>query len=105
MSTNNSPPGVYVLQKSGDLELVHGYTDEDYQLSDISGMFALGTLDAGGEGSQPMLKLTRRELRSLKVQADAESFDHPEGFIEMCLEIYRYADSTDDEVMDFISIE
>lgn len=104
MSMGTDLPGVYLLRQSGDPVLVHAYTDDDYELSDIAELFALGTLDAGVEPG-PVLTLTRRELRSVKVQADAESFDHPEGFIEMCLEIYRCGESTEGEALRFVSLE
>jgi len=43
-------------------------------------------------------------LRRLKVHADAESFDHPEGFIEMCLDIYRFGDETAGDPLRFVSL-
>ena len=79
---------------------VHVYAGEelgeDYALADIVEAFALGTLDADGA-----LALTRRELRDLANFANAYSFDHPEGFIEMCLDITRAAATLPGELLVF----
>ena len=41
--------------------------------------------------------LTRRELGTLKTMADSYSFDYESEFIEMCLEIVRFAHARDGE--------
>jgi len=43
-----------------------------------------------GEG-KTQLVLDAREIHLLKTMADAYSFDYEDGFIEMCLEIHRFA--------------
>ena len=81
-------PSVTVLKPDGTALTVHVYAGEelgeDYSLTDIVDAFALGT--PAGDGA---LAFTRKELRDLANFANAYSFDHPEGFIEMCLEIAR----------------
>jgi hypothetical protein len=73
----------------GQILTVHVYAGEelgeDYSFADIVEAFALGTAIDGG------IEFTRKELRDLLNFANAYSFDHPEGFIEMCLEIARMA--------------
>ena len=70
---------------------VHEYAGEelgeDYALSDIVDNFALGRMD--GEA----LVIDRRQLRELETLAHGFSFDYPEGFVEMCLDIVRAAAS------------
>jgi hypothetical protein len=65
------------------------YTDEDYGLEDIHMLFGLGRLESTDE--VVALTLNGREIRALKAMADAQSFDHPEDFITMCLEMHRFA--------------
>lgn len=75
--------GVYRREDAGRLTAVHRYEDDDYELADVARLLDLGTVqDDGGE-----LRLARRELRLLRVTADAQSFDHPEAFIRMCVAI------------------
>ena len=81
--------GVYGSDGSGVERLVHEYTDEDYDLEDIHGCFGLGRLQTV-DGHRALL-LDDKEIRRLKVMADAQSFDHPEDFIMLCLDIFRFA--------------
>lgn len=97
--------GVYHLNADGQTTLVHAYTDDDYELSDIVELFALGEMTRAAANPDPVLSIGHADLRRLKVQADAESFDHPEGFIEMCLDIYRFGEQTEDEPLKFASLE
>jgi hypothetical protein len=39
------------------------------------------------------------------VSAHAESFDHDEGFIEMCLDIWRFGELVMGETLHFVSLE
>ncbi len=78
-------PGVYRRAADGTLSPVHRYLDDGYELADVNELLSIGTLRDGGTA----LELTRAELRLLKVTADAESFDHGEAFIGMCLDIAR----------------
>ncbi|MDH3317216.1 MAG: hypothetical protein OER43_15825 [Gammaproteobacteria bacterium] len=93
-------PGVYFSGESGKQELVHEYLDGEYALDDVAELFAFGKLEDDGS-----LVVLRDELRPLKVRADAESFDHEEGFIEMCLDIWRFGSERENEFLRFISVE
>lgn len=95
-------PGVYFVADGVSPELVHEYGDGDYMLQDIVELFALGELQQDGS-----LIVRQRELRPLKVRADAESFDHEEGFIEMCLDIWRFGSGKEEEEesLRFVSAE
>lgn len=82
-------PSVTTTAPDGSVLTVHVYAGEelgeDYSFADIVEAFALGREVEGG------LEFTRKELRDLLNLANAYSFDHPEGFIEMCLEVARAA--------------
>ena len=82
-------PSVTTTGPDGSVLTVHVYAGEelgeDYSFADIVEAFALGTPVEGG------LEFTRKELRDLLNFANAYSFDYPEGFIEMCLEVARAA--------------
>lgn len=78
-------PGVYVETPSGGLTLVHEYLDEDYRMSDVHEVLGIGRMATDGRGD--FLVLTAAEQRQLRVTCDAESFDHPEGLVEMCRQI------------------
>lgn len=93
------PPGVYAATPQGAVEQVHLYQGGEYALTDIPMMFELGTQAAGEE----RLVLDRSELRQLKVMADAQSFDHPPEFIEMCLEVHRFALTVPGETVTFVA--
>ena len=62
-----------------------------YQLADIVEHFQLGRLEEAGGENEAVLVLTGKELQSLKSMADSFSFDYEEEFIEMCLELTRFA--------------
>jgi hypothetical protein len=79
-------PGVY----SASGELVHRHQGGEYRLADVVACFELGRVEMATE--QTKLVLDAREVRQLKVLADAYSFDYEEGFIEMCLDIHRYTE-------------
>jgi hypothetical protein len=82
-------PSVTTTAPDGSVLTVHVYAGEelgeDYSFADILEAFALGRPVEGG------LEFTRKELRDLLNFANAYSFDHPEGFVEMCLEVARVA--------------
>jgi len=86
---DESTNGVYCDDGSGTGRLVHEYAEEDYDLADIHRCFGLGRLETAG--GRRALSLDGKEIRRLKAMADAESFDHPEDFILMCLDIFRFA--------------
>ena len=105
MAVETKVSGVYCLQESGESSLVHTYTDEDYELFDIVELFSIGELEPEAVAEGAVFTRQRGDARKLKFQADAESFDHPEGFIEMCVDIYRYADTSAEQSLRFISVE
>ena len=82
--------GVYHVDANGSLTLVHRYQGGDYGLDDIVEYFQLGHLESAEHEDQTVVVLTAKEMRELKVMADAYSFDYEEGFIEMCLEMQRF---------------
>ncbi len=100
MTYEDKTAGVYHMDDSSAPALVHQYDDGDYLLQDIAELFALGEL-----GQDGTLMLSPRELKSLKARADAESFDHEEGFIQMCLDIWRFGTDKDGPCLRFISVE
>ncbi len=87
-------PGVYAVDAQGRDILVHLYQGGDYDLADIVEFFQLGRLQEPAREDETVLVLTAEEMRTLKTMADAYSFDYEEPFIEMCLEMKRFADAT-----------
>jgi len=81
--------GVYTTGRDGKPMLVHEYLNDNYGLGDVHGSLQLGVL-AETEVTLSVT-LNRKELTDLKNLADAFSFDYDEGFIEMCLDIHRFA--------------
>ena len=99
--TDADVPGVYFADDTGTAQLVHEYQGGEYSLADIVPDFQLGELvEPGGEG-ETVLLLTRDNLGTLKWMADAYSFDYEDGFIEMCLEITRFAIGREGKVLRF----
>ena len=82
--------GVYANGRDGRPALVHEYLNENYGLADVNELLQLGRL---GEAEDEVLTLTlsRKEITDLLNLANAFSFDYDEGFIEMCLDIHRFA--------------
>lgn len=87
---SDQPEGVYAAGRDGRPTLVHEYLNENYGLGDVSEMLQLGRLSES-EDEALSLTLSRKEITDLKNLADAFSFDYDEGFIEMCLDIHRFA--------------
>jgi hypothetical protein len=100
MTDAEKVPGVYFVAEGVAPVLVHEYADGDYLMQDIAELFALGELQQDGA-----LIVRQHELRSLKVRADAESFDHEEGFIEMCLDIWRFGSEKEEESIRLVSAD
>ncbi|MBI3710198.1 MAG: hypothetical protein HY246_21340 [Proteobacteria bacterium] len=96
-------PGVYAAGSDGKPVLVHTYQDGDYGLADVVELFELGQIEeaSGGESGGIRLILTTKEMRQLKAFADAYSFDHEPGFIEMCLDLDRHATACPAERFEF----
>ena len=90
---------VTAMAPDGRAVTVHEYAGdelgEDYALADIVANFALGRMDGDA------LVIDRRQLRELETLAHGFSFDYPEGFVEMCLDIARAAASLPGESLRF----
>ncbi|MDX1434641.1 MAG: hypothetical protein R3286_19525 [Gammaproteobacteria bacterium] len=98
-------PGVYAVDEQGGLTLLHEYQNEDYSLDDVQESFGLGAVERGDDAHGALLVLDAKEIRELRVNADAYSFDYDEGFIQMCLDIDRYYSGLDGEKLRLISVE
>ena len=85
-NTSSREPGVYFTDKNGAEHLVCWYQGGEYDLGDIPDFFQLGELEETRSEDETALVLTRRY--------------EPE-FIEMCLEIVRFADARDGERFHF----
>ncbi len=94
-------PGVYARGPDGRERLVHLYQGGLYDLGDIAEIFRLGTPEDSEIEGETVLVLNRKDLRTLKTMADAYSFDYEEPFIEMCLEMHRFALEVPGETMRF----
>lgn len=99
---DDTPLGVYHTDVNGTHRLVHQYMDGDYDLEDIFRYFQLGTLEST-RSEIATIRLSKNELRELRVMADARSFDFEEGFIEMCLDIQRFSEDTNATAMAFFA--
>lgn len=98
-------PGVYAVDEDGGLTLLHEYLNDEYSLEDLLEEFGFGQTETDSEDGATIVVLSAREIRELKVNADAYSFDYDEGFIEMCLDIERFSAGTADENLRLISID
>lgn len=87
-SSEDVPAGVYVEDDRG-LRCLHRFELGDYGLEHVAEFLQLGTLCPHSKSGWTCLMLEGHELREIKVQADAYSFDFDEGFIQMCLDIVR----------------
>ena len=97
--------GVYAVDEEGGWTLLHEYHDGEYSLEDLLEEFGFGQTEAGSKNSDGSILLVAREIRELKVNADAYSFDYDEGFIAMCLDIERFASGGEEESLRLISID
>lgn len=98
-------PGVYAIDEQGELTLLHEYQDGEYSLNDLLEQFGFGQAEQNSDNGDTIIVLDAREIRELKVNADAYSFDYDEGFIEMCLDIDRFAGGAEEERMRLVSID
>jgi hypothetical protein len=87
---DKSDLGVYCTGTKGEWLLVHQYGEGDYGLEDIPAQFRLGNVTSSSDGAFTTLELSFVQLQKLKVLVDAYSFDYEPGFIEMCLDMYRF---------------
>jgi hypothetical protein len=97
--------GVYAVDEDGGLTLLHEYQDDEYSLEDLIEEFGFGRMDGGTENGDEIVVLTPKEIRDLKVNADAYSFDYNQGFIAMCLDIDGFASGDADESLRLVSID
>ena len=100
-SDENAVIGVYAHDSRGISSLVHEYTEGDYGLEDIVGVFHLGTLISAEDSGPTIVEFSFQDLQKLKVLADAYSFDYEEGFIEMCLDMHRFGINESQERFQF----
>lgn len=98
-------PGVYAIDDDGALTLVHEYQDDEYSLEDLLEEFGFGRIEDGEENGRTVVVLGPEEVRALKVNADAYSFDYDEGFIEMCLDIDRFFAGTNENDARLVSVD
>lgn len=103
--SREQPPGVYAVDDQGGLTLVHEYQNDEYSLQDVLEEFGFGRAEDDGDSGDAVVVLDAREVRELKVNADAYSFDYDEGFIEMCLDIERYSTGAEGESMRLVSFD
>ena len=97
--------GVYAIDEDGGLMLLHEYQDGEYSLQDLLEEFGFGQKQGDTENGDAIILLNAREVRELKVNANAYSFDYDEGFIEMCLDIERFASGAAGESVRLVSID
>ncbi len=83
-------PAVTALAPNGETVRVHAYHDGDYVLADVRDVFGLGRIEESEDGNS-VLVLRGNEVRQLKSLAYTHSFDCEEGFIELCLDLHRFA--------------
>ncbi|HEX6980334.1 MAG TPA: hypothetical protein VF342_13645 [Alphaproteobacteria bacterium] len=95
--------GVFALDRDGRATLVHAFTGGDYLLEDIVEFFQLGRLEPAADGQAPHLVLTMKDIEQLRIFANGFSFDYDEGFIEMCLDIHRFAIANPAERYSFVA--
>lgn len=92
-------PGVYRRELEGSLHPVHAYLDDDYTLEDVLELLAIGSRCGAG-----CVEFTRHELRMLQITAHAQSFDHAEEFIRMCLDIAALEPAPHESAVRLVSI-
>ena len=90
MTETPEHPAVTALGPKGETVRVHEYQDGDYVRADVRDAFGLGRMETDETG-HPVLVLRPDEVRQLKPLADSHSFDYEEGFIELCLDLHRFA--------------
>lgn len=92
-------PSVTARTPDGRVVEVHAYAGdelgEDYALEDIVENLAIGRMDGDA------FVVERRQLRELETLVQGFSFDYPEGFVEMCLDIVRASTSLPGDTLRF----
>jgi 5'-3' exonuclease len=102
--SQDQAPGVYAVDDNGELTLLHEYQDGDYSLEDVLEEFGFGRMEGSSENGDAVVELDSKEIRELKVNADAYSFDYDEGIIAMCLDIERHFSGTAEAGVRLVSI-
>jgi len=103
--SQDQAPGVYAIDEQSGLTLVHAYLNDEYSLADVLEEFGFGRTEDDSDNGDTVVVLDAREVRELKVNADAYSFDYDEGFIEMCLDIERYCTGAEGETIRLVSFD
>lgn len=96
-------PGTYHEDADGARTLVHLYQGGPYRLVEIVDLWQLGRIEGGRRAGESVVVLDRADMRRLKTLADAFSFDNDQGFIEMCLEMHRFALNRPEETFRFVA--
>jgi 5'-3' exonuclease len=103
--SQDQTPGVYAIDEDGRLTLLHEYHNDEYSLEDLLEEFGFGEIGGDSESGDAFVVLVAREIRELKTNADAYSFDYDEGLIAMCLDIERFASGAEEESLRLVSID
>ncbi len=103
--SQDQAPGVYAIDDDGELTLLHEYQEGEYSLEDLIEEFGFGRMEDDSDNGDAVVVLNPKELRELKVNAHAYSFDYDEGFIAMCLDIERHSSAMTDSGMRLVSID
>jgi hypothetical protein len=96
-------PSVYATDRNGQSTLVHEYVGENYGLADVAELLQIGTLSSGDMPAR--LTIDRKGLTELRNLINAFSFDYDQGFVEMCLDMARFADEQPGDTLTFIEVE
>lgn len=76
--------GVHALLPDGRTALVHAWIGDSYELADIPEFLETGTWE------DEVLLLTAGQVAKLTIRVQAESFDHEEGLVALCLDLDRF---------------
>lgn len=94
-------PAVHCLRPDCGDRVVHAHTGGDYGIEDIPELFQLGRSRDDPQGRERVV-LSAREIRELKVLADAYSFDFDPGLVELCLDLHRFAIDRPEREFEFV---
>jgi hypothetical protein len=96
-------PGVYATDRNGQSKLVHEYLSESYGLSEVTQLLQIGTLASGDLPAR--LTIDRKGVTELRNLINAFSFDYDQGFVEMCLDMARFADEQPGDTLTFMDVD
>lgn len=103
--SQDQAPGIYAIDDDGGLTLLHEYLGDEYSLEDLLEEFGFGRLEQDSDNGEAVVVLDSKEIRELKVNADAYSFDYDEGLIAMCLDIERHSSGIAEHGLRLVSID